>query len=182
MSHTIDIKLILYTGLFVILSFFFHEGAHYTMGTILGYDMTMTLNTVTLSEGTYTQDWHRQLVSAAGPIFTIITAVIFFYLLRKKDNKYVYILLFITFIQRFLAAAISLLSPNDEARISESLGIGKMTLPILVSLLLFGLVYKAASTYNYHWKFNLINYFIISFFIAALVFTDQTVIRPMVYN
>ncbi|WP_299763627.1 hypothetical protein [uncultured Dokdonia sp.] len=182
MNHTIDIKFILTIGIFVLLSFIFHELAHYIMGTLLGYDMTMTLNTVTLSEGSYAHDWERQLVSAAGPIFTIITAGIFFYVLRKKDNKYVYILLFIAFIQRFLAAAISLFNPNDEARISESLGIGKMTLPILVSLLLFGLVYKMASTYKYHWKFNLINYFIISFFITVLVFTDQTIIKPLVYN
>ncbi len=182
MSHPINIKLVLYTGLFVFLSFIFHEIAHYIMGTVLGYDMTMTLNTVSLTEGSYTYDWERQLVSAAGPIFTIITAFIFFYLLRKKNNTYVYILLLITCIQRFLAAIISVFNPNDEARISESLGIGKMTLPIVVSLLLFGLVYKAASTYQYNWKFNLINYFIISFFIAALVFTDQTIIKPMIYK
>jgi hypothetical protein len=152
------------------------------MGTVLGYDMTMTLNTVSLTEGSFNQNWERQLVSAAGPIFTIITALIFFYFLNKKDNKYVYILLFIAFIQRFLAAVTSIFNANDEARISESLGIGKMTLPILVSLLLFGLVYKIAATYKYHLKFNLINFFIISFFIAALVFTDQFIIKPMVYN
>ncbi len=182
MRHTINIRLILLTGLFVFLSFLFHEMAHYIMGTVLGYDMTMTFNTVTLTEGSYSQDWERQLVSAAGPIFTIITALIFFYILLKKDNKYVYILLFIAFIQRFLAAVTSIFSSNDEARISESLGIGKMTLPILVSLLLFGLVYKIVATYKYHWKFNLINFFIISIFIAALVFIDQTMIKPMVYN
>lgn len=182
MNRKINIQLIVTIGLFVILSFFFHELAHYIMGSVLGYDMTMTLNTVNLSEGSFAHDWQRQLVSAAGPLFTIITAIIFFYVLRKKDNIYVYLLLFIAFIQRFLAAAISLLSANDEARISEFLGIGKMTLPILVSLLLFGLVYKIASAYQYGWKFNLITYFIISFFIAVLVFTDQKIITPMVYN
>lgn len=182
MNHTINIKLVIAIGILVFLSFFFHEAAHYIMGTLLGYDMTMTLNTVTLTEGSYTYNWERQLVSAAGPIFTVITACIFFYFLIKKDNIYVYILLFIAFTQRFLAAVTSLFSSNDEARISESLGIGKMTLPILVSLLLIGLLYKVASTYKYHWKFNLISFFIISFFIAALVFTDQTIIKPMVYN
>ena len=182
MKRPINIQLILAIGIFVFLSFFFHELAHYLMGTLLGYDMTMTLNSVTLAEGTYAHDWERQLVSAAGPIFTILTAIIFYYVLRKKDNTYVYILLFIAFIQRFLASGISFVNPNDEARISAALGIGKMTLPILVSILLFGMVYKVASTYKYHWKFNLINYFIISFFIAALVFTDQMMIKPMIYG
>ncbi len=182
MNHKLTIKVLSTTGLFVVLSFFFHEVAHYIMGRALGYDMTMTLNTVILSEGEHKFLWHEQLIGAAGPIFTILTAIIFFALLKKKDNIYLYLLLFMAFIQRLLAAVISFFNANDEARISEYLRIGKMTLPIIVSLSLFGLVYIMAKKYKYNWKFNLISFFAVCLFITAIVLTDQYIIKPIVYN
>lgn len=183
MKHNFTIRMIAGIVVLVIASFFFHELSHYLMGEALGYDMVMTMNTVNLADGqTYTHNWHRQLVSAGGPIFTIITAIIGFAVLSKKDHIYVYIILFIAFIQRFLAASASLMSPNDEARISDSLGIGTMTLPIIVSIGLFTLVYLAARKWNYSFKFSLISFFIISLSIAALVLTDQFVVKPWVYS
>lgn len=167
----------------VIASFIVHELAHYLMGEALGYDMVMTLNTVNLAEGqAYTNSWHPLLVSAAGPILTIITAIISFAVLTKKDHIYVYIILLIAFVQRFLAASISIMNPNDEARISESLGLGKMTLPFVVSIGLFTLVYIAAQKWKYSFKFSLISFIIISLSITALVFTDQLLVKPWVYS
>lgn len=183
MKNRFNYKVALGIVVLVIASFFFHELAHYLMGEALGYDMIMTMNTVNVADGlSYTHDWHRQLVSAAGPIFTIITAIISYVLLSKKDHIYIYIILLIAFIQRFLAAGISLKSPNDEARISESLGLGTMTLPILVSIVLFTLVYLAARKWKYSFKFSLISFLIISLSITALVLTDQFVIKPWVYS
>lgn len=183
MKRNINLTVIIGIFLLVIASFFFHELAHYLMGEALGYDMIMTMNTVNLADGqSYAADWQRQLVSAAGPIFTMITAIICFVFLSKKDHVYVYIILFIAFIQRFLAASVSLMNPNDEARISESLGLGTMTLPILVSIALFTLVYLTARKWKYSFKFSLISFFVISLSITALVLTDQFVIKPWVYS
>jgi len=143
--YKINILLILIIGLIVFVSFFFHELAHYLMGTSLGYDMKMSLNSVRIDNQTYSEDYHKLLVTAAGPIFTIITAFIAFFMLKKRNNPFLYIVLFVAFAMRSLAAGISLLfNPNDEARLSQAFDMGVMTLPAIVSICLFGLLFWIA--------------------------------------
>ena len=159
----------------VFLTFFFHEGAHYLMGRVLGYDMWMNLNAAGLVEGqTYSEEWHKQLVSIAGPIFTIIQALVFFYIIKKTKNLNWYPFLFIAAIMRIIATFISAINKaNDEARVSEWLGIGKMTLPIIVSIFLIGLVIITSTHNNIKWTFNLASFGFISIGITAVVFINQ---------
>ncbi|MBW1295971.1 hypothetical protein [Aquimarina litoralis] len=177
MNSSINIKYILITAVAVVSSFFFHEFAHFITGKLLGYEMGMTLNSAFLLEGEYQYGWHQQLVSAAGPIFTITQAFIIFYIIRKTDNKYWYPFLFFAFYSRVLAMIISIFNPNDEARISAWLGLGYWILPLLVGFTLFTLLLKTSKEQKYNLKFNLINYFLSSVFIAGVVFSDQYILK-----
>lgn len=134
----------------------------------------MTLNTVYLLEGSYKEEWHRILVSAAGPIITVVQAVIIYlYLFKKRWNKYLYPFLFIPFYTRALAGIISYFNPNDEARISSDLGIGTYTLPIIVSGFLFFLLYKITRQHKLAKKFQIFTLFLVMLFSSILILTDQ---------
>ncbi len=173
MRSSINIKYILLTAIAVVLSFFFHELAHLIAGEALGYDMKMTLNSAFIAKGEYTSAWHEQMVSAAGPIFTIIVSFVFFYIIRKTNNIYLYPFLFFGFYMRFMAMIISIIHPNDEARISAWFGLGNWILPLMVCFTLLFLLIKTSKEQKYTIKFNLINYLLASVFVAVVVLTDQ---------
>ncbi len=177
MKLSINIQYILITALAVVLSFFFHELAHLIAGELLGYDMKMTINSVFLAEGEYKNIWHEQIVSAAGPIFTIIVSFMFFYIIRKTNNRYLYPILFFGFYMRFLAMIFSIIQPNDEARISEWLGLGYWILPLTVCFMLLFLVIKTSKEQRYTIKYNLINCILVSVFVAGVILSDQFLLK-----
>jgi len=133
------------------------------------------MNAVGLKEGqNYSNEWHGQIVALAGPIFTILQAVAFFLILKKTKKIKWYPFLFIAALMRLFATLISgFIKPNDEARVSEWLGIGKMTLPIIVSLILIYLVIDISKTININWKFNTATYIVMSLGITSIVFLNQ---------
>lgn len=125
-----------------ILTFLVHEFSHWIMGTSLGHEMLASPNRV-WSKGPISPT-HGMLVSAAGPAITIVQGLIGFWLVRSRASLVGFAMLYMAFFSRLLAAAVSVLNPNDEARISAQLGIGTWTLPILVVAGLFALVYLAS--------------------------------------
>ena len=159
----------------VFISFFLHEGAHFLMGKVLGYDMWMNLNSAGIvGDGTFNTAWKKHLVSAAGPIFTIIQGLVVFYIIKKSKNLMWYPFIFTGVLMRLFAAVVSYFGmSNDEARISEWLGIGKMTLPLLVSGFLIYLTVSLTRHCKISWKFNLVTFILISINIAALVYINQ---------
>lgn len=171
----INLKYVSICILAVFLSFALHEGAHFLMGKALGYDMWMNLNSAGIvGDGKFNTGWEKQLVSAAGPIFTIIQGLIIFFIIKKSKNLMWYPFLFTCFLMRFFAAVISYIGQsNDEARISEWLGIGKMTLPLIVSAILLYFIVKTTKNNNISWKFNLITFILIAINISALVYINQ---------
>ncbi|KAA1244260.1 hypothetical protein [Aquimarina sp. RZ0] len=177
MNSSINIKYILITIIAVVSSFFLHELAHFITGELLGYKMGMTLNSVFLSEGAYQSAWHEQLVSAAGPLFTITQAFIVFYIIRRTKNDYWYPFLFFAFYSRVLAMLISIITPNDEARISEWMGLGYWILPLIVSFILLILLIKTSKEQRYNLKFNLINYLLATVCITIVVYSDQYLLK-----
>ena len=169
----INFKYILLTAVAVFLSFELHELAHFFICEYLGNKMAMTLNSGYPFNGFYLEKWQYTVVSAAGPLFTILQALIFYFLLKKINNYYLYPWLLIAFFMRFSAMVLSFRNPNDEARISTSLGLGKFTLPLLVSTFLFFLVFKINQKYSYTKRFNLISVLLIIFFYSAIILIDQ---------
>ncbi len=136
-NDKIDFNYVLITALAVLLSWISHELAHGLMGESLGYVMGMSFNKCFPVDGSFKSQQDYQMVSAAGPVFTLIQAIFIFILMKYRHSKLLYPFLFTCFYMRFFATIISIINPNDEARISKWLGLGKFTLPILMSALLF---------------------------------------------
>jgi branched-subunit amino acid transport protein AzlD len=172
-TYKINTRYVLLAVLAVIFSWLIHEAAHYITGSLLGYDMAMTFNTAYPVSGQYAKDWHYQAISAAGPLITIIEALIVFALMRNGRNAMLYTFLFTCFYMRLLAGIISFLNPNDEARISKAIGLGAFTLPVLVIALLFYTLYKTSQQYRFTKKFQLATLGLIILFTSIIVLSDQ---------
>lgn len=74
---------------------------------------------------------------------------------------------------RLLAGLMNFINLNDEGRIGEPIGIVVFTLPLLVSGILFYMVYKTSARYNIDWKFQAITTIMVMVFSSALILTDQ---------
>jgi len=128
----------------VFLSFFLHELAHWATGEILGYKMALTLNSSYPLNEFYFKPWHQMAISAGGPLFTLIQAIAFFFIIKRMHNALLYPFLFIPLYMRLLAGVMNLFNLNDEGRIGHELGIGVYTISAIVCTLLFYLVYKTS--------------------------------------
>jgi hypothetical protein len=157
----------------VLLSFFFHEFAHWLAGEELGYNMGMSLNSTYPVGSSEVLLKDAMIISAAGPAFTIIQAIVCYLLLRHPGRTKLYPFLFIALYMRLLATVMRFKHPNDEARISRDLGIGTFTIPILISSFLFYLVYNISRRKDLSTKINLQTIGLILLFSSMLILADQ---------
>lgn len=169
----IDKRYVAVFAMAVFLSWTLHELAHWTVGEYLGYKMAITLNKSYLLSGQYSKDLHYQIISAAGPIFTLCEALFVFILMIQRKRILLYPFIFTCFYMRLFATIISFRHPNDEARISTAIGIGKFTLPLIVTAILFALIYKVSKKYRFDIKFNLANLGLTILFSSLIILTDM---------
>lgn len=158
----------------VLFTWLIHEFTHWLTSEALGYDAIMTLNTVSPLAGQEQTELHKIYISATGPLITIIQAlVVFIFLLKTSWHKLVYPLLFTPLYMRIMAGLFNFINPNDEGRISSFLGLGLFTLSIIVSSVLFYMVYKTSKRYELNWKFNTLTMLLIMFVSSILIMSDQ---------
>ena len=154
-------------------SWLLHELAHWLTGTLLGNKMIMTFNTSYPASRFYQEAGHSYLVDIAGPLVTLAEAIIVFILMRYRNVKLLYPFLFVCFYMRLLAACLSFINPNDEARVSKGLGLGTFTLPVLMVGILFFLLYSTSRRYHFSKKFNLVTLAFIILFSSIIILSDQ---------
>ena len=154
-----------------------HEFAHWAAGKALGHDMAMSLNRAAPIGPQAPSMRDQILITAAGPLFTILVGLFGYGWVLSRGHRYGYALLFVAWFERLAAAFVSLFHPNDEARISLALGLGKWTLPGLVVCGLLLLLWHAARRADVGWKSNVALYAISSVLVAAVVFTDEAFFR-----
>ena len=142
------------------------------MGETLGYDMWMKVNSVGNVKGVYSVEWHAQLVRAAGPLMTVLQGFVAFILVGKLKSKNAFAFLFAAFMVRFLAMWVSLKNPNDEAAVSEWLGLGPWTLHIIVVVLLLFLTLRGGKVLKLGWRSYGFAYLVVSIAITAIVFGE----------
>jgi hypothetical protein len=168
-----NLQYVLAAAVAVFLTSLFHELAHWVTGELLGNRMAMNLNAAYPVSGEYLQPWHEHIVTAAGPIFTVLQGVVFYFLMQKHKNKFLYLFLFTPLIMRVLAMFMNFLTPNDEGRISLALGLGLWTVPIVVCSILFLLTFKASRQNGYSVRFNAITTVLVIFFLSVLILSTQ---------
>ena len=149
-----------------------HELGHWAMGTVLGNEMTLSLNAAT-PIGAYREPWHEHLVSAAGPLVTIVQAVILYYLVTKTGEPTLMPFLVTAFVYRAMAAGMNVVNPNDEGRLSTWLGLNIYVLPAIVTAVLLWLVVDAARRTGYGAARGLVAVVVAVHLLGLLVLADQ---------
>ncbi len=157
------------------ITFVLHEGGHWLAADLLGYETFFSLN----SAGTRSVvPWaHHALISAAGPAVTIVQALIALWLVQARASAAAWIFLFWAAFMRFMATAISLFNANDEARISEWLGWGMWTLPVIVTGALFVLLAIGSRRLQVSWKTLALTWVVASVAVSAVVGLDMIIPR-----
>lgn len=157
----------------VVGGFLAHEAAHWGAGEALGYEMTMSLNRAAASPGAEVSACHARLIDAAGPVFTIATALVAAGFVFLRNAVLAYPFIFAAFLMRLTATAVSAVNANDEMRISAALGLGDWTLPAVVTLALLALTAAASLRLGVGWRTNVLSYLVGNALIAAVVLGDQ---------
>jgi hypothetical protein len=162
-----------YVWLFVagFLTFVLHEAAHWGAGQVLGYPMNVRLNGVDFLTPASASD--QAIADAAGPLITILQAIIGFFLVQRRRSVLAFAFLYFAAFMRLLAAGVSVFHPNDEARLSSYFGLGMWTLPIVVAAGLLFLVWRASRRLGIGWKEHLLCYLVASLSISAVVAIDR---------
>ena len=173
-NNKITFKYFLIIIVAVLFTWILHEFAHWFTAKLLGYESIMKLNGTFYAENESPTEWHKILVSASGPIITIMQGLVVFLLLKYRGwNKFVYPFLFIAFYMRFLAGLMNFINLNDEGRISVYLGIGTFTLSILVAGFLFYLVYNISNKFKLNWKFQGLTALFVMVTSSILIISDM---------
>ena len=157
----------------VFFTFAIHEGAHWLAGELLGNDMKMTLNSAYPSSGAYLEPWHWNWISAAGPLITLLQAIAVFLLMRTRSAAALYPFLLTPAVMRVMAMCMNVIKPQDEGRISQSLGIGTFTLPLVVCAALAYLTILASRRAGYSTRFNVASIVLIVAFSSVLILASQ---------
>lgn len=170
-------KLAQYTGILIIatfLTFFFHEMSHWIAYELLGYDVGFTLNGASVKDASIQlTKIERNITSASGPIFTIIQAIVFYFILLKRKSILLYPFLFLPFIMRLGAGWANQFQPNDEGRISLDLGLNLYTISAVVVAFLFFLIFKISKKNNYSFAQNAITFIISAILMFGLAYIDS---------
>ncbi len=148
-----------------------HESFHWLAGAALGFEMRFGLNTVSYLSPS--EPWQRALADVAGPAVTIVQALIAYTLTMRGGAHKVFAFLYAAFFMRLVAGLVSVMHPNDEARVGMFLGIGKWTLPVLVAAGLLFLVIKASRRLQLNWKDQLACYAVASLTVSFIVWLDR---------
>ena len=171
------IKSLKYVAIMILatfLTFFFHEMSHWIAYELLGYDAGFTLNGASVKDANIKLSTaHRNITSAAGPIFTIIQAIAFYFILEKHKSIMLYPFLFLPFIMRLGAGWANRFQPNDEGRISLNFDLNLYTISAIVVAFLFFLVFKTARRNKYSIVFNIITFVISAMLLFTLTYLDS---------
>ena len=150
-----------------------HEGAHYLAGKAFGFDMRFGLNAV--SNLSPAEPWQQAVVSAAGPLVTILQALVAFVVVMSIRSHRAFAFVYIAAFMRLVATGVSFMHPNDEARVSLYLGMGMWMLPLMVSFVLVVLAVKASRKLELTWKDQLFLYLTGSIMSTVIVGLDRFV-------
>lgn len=158
-------------ALVAVATYLVHEAAHWLAGTALGYPVSYGINSVIPGAPMTVAD--HLIMSTAGPLVTVVIALIAFAVVMRRQSLTAYAVLYFALFMRLVAAGVSLFNPNDEARISETLGLGPWTLPAIVVVVLLIPTIIASRTLRLSWKVNGLAYVVSSVVAATVVYLDM---------
>ena len=157
------------------ITFVLHEGGHWLAALMLGHDAFFGLNSAGARGAVSATD--HMIISAAGPVVTLVQALIALALVQAQRSAAAWVFLFWAAFMRFMATAISLFNPNDEARISDWLGWGPWALPVIVTVGLFVLLAIGSRRLSVSWKTLALTWIVASVSVSAVIGLDMIIPR-----
>jgi hypothetical protein len=151
-----------------------HEAGHWLMAAALGMDPRFGLNGVKYLAAQ--SDLQRALADAAGPLVTIVQGIVAYMVVQRSASIKAFAFLYAAAFMRMVASLVSLMYPNDEARLSMVFGLGKWTLPVLVAMALIVLAIQGSRRLGLTWKDHLVCYLVASLATSAIVGLDRFVL------
>lgn len=142
---TIGLKFVLLFIPTAYITYLFHEFGHWSIGELLGNDMSYSLNYVRPRTDGYLDASHDVFVSIGGPGFTILQSLIGLLIIEKYKTFYAYPLVFFPMFNRFFSLAFGGFGRQDEARISVLLDAGTYTVAVIVIAILVLMVVRCSS-------------------------------------
>lgn len=124
------------------LTYLFHESGHWTLGELLGNNMTIALNNSAPRSGYFIKQSHAIWSAIGGPLFTIIQGLIFLFITWKTKSIIAYSFTFFAFFSRFFSIVFGGFDLQDEARIALMLGWNKYLVAIITLSILFVIIWK----------------------------------------
>jgi FtsH-binding integral membrane protein len=152
-------------------TFLLHEGGHWLAAVLLGYEAHFGLNSAGAREAS--NPVHVAAIIFAGPAVTILQGLIALWLVQTRASAAAWVFLFWAAFMRFMATVISLFNANDEARISEWLGWGMWTLPVIVTVGLFALLAVGSRRLKVSWKTLAVSWVVASVAVSAVIGLDM---------
>lgn len=153
------------------ITFALHEGGHWLAAMLLGHEAYFGLNSAGARGAVSTAD--HMIISAVGPAVTVLQALVALWLVQTRASAAAWVFLFWSAFMRFMATAISLFNPNDEARISDWLGWGMWTLPLIVTAGLLVLLVVGSRRLRVSWKTLALTWVVASVAVSAVVGLDM---------
>jgi hypothetical protein len=169
------LPLAILTAVITVLTNLVHEAGHAVAGKVLGYTVFVNIN----SSGNVSEDYRSvadaTLVDAAGPVTTILVALIALISVRENPRDVPLTIIFCAFAMRLLAAVASLTGPNDEARISMTLGLGYWTLHSLSIIVLLMFFVLGLRVQPVRWTWFAVTIPVIMATVVAIVIGEQAI-------
>ncbi len=156
-----------------------HEFFHWLTGELLGNEMEMTLNSSHPRNWTYLKTWHELIVISAGPLITLVEAMIVFVLLKRNKTIFLFPFLLACLYMRALAGVMNIIQPNDEGRLSLALGTDVFFLSLIITGILFYFVYETVKRRSISRRQILVTAFWIMLFSSVLILSDQ-IFHPVI--
>jgi hypothetical protein len=125
------------------ITYLFHEFGHWTLGELLGNDMTLSLNNSSPQNGHFIDDSDALWSAIGGPVFTILQGLIFLLLTWLTKSIYTFSITFFAVFSRFFSIVFGGISLQDEARIADMLDWNKYLIAAIVLTILFVILWKS---------------------------------------
>ncbi len=163
--------------LITLAGFIVHEFAHWLAGTVLGFDMVMSLNRAWAIGAPSIPEFSSFLIVIAGPVATIAIAALGLFLVYKHSSVFGYALVLSSFAMRCLAFGVSTFSPNDEAKVSGYFGLPWYSAFIVSCSILFVMLVLTIRHLSIRWTTHVISYFVLSLTFAAVIYGDAELVK-----
>lgn len=135
--------------------------------------MQMTLNKAYPLSGVYSKGWHYTLISATGPLATLLQSLFVFLLIRRLHKKTFYPFLLSAFYLELLSGVMNFRHANDLGRISLNFHLGLYTVPVVFVLLHSLLAWKIILNEKYSVRFTGWTFLLVLLFSSAWILLNN---------